>query len=303
MELREYLRVLKRRAWIPILLVIVTAATAGVLTYLSKPEYTATAQVSAKSQGPSTNGQTASFPEVASGANVAKSVVDKLNLSTTPDELSNRIKVSSGKSDIYNVTITDLDPDQAVRIANAVASAAALQYQTINSGIDVNNATSVFDEQVQSAVKQYRQRFLDAQSALLTFRRAHPNAAQSRDISIAAQDALLQADADVAQESYRNFVTTTTTDDEKQLAQANVYQAVVSEQAIAKPDTTSRFFKIGYAAALALILGIGLIFVLEYMDNAIRLPEAAEEMIGAPVIGIIPRATVHTMRPAKGGAA
>ena len=49
MELREYWRVFKRRAWIPIFLVIVTAATAGVLTFVSKPEYTATAQVTAKS--------------------------------------------------------------------------------------------------------------------------------------------------------------------------------------------------------------------------------------------------------------
>jgi capsular polysaccharide biosynthesis protein len=303
MELREYWRVFKRRAWIPILLVIVTAATAGVLTYLAKPEYTATAQVSAKSQGPNTNGQTASFPEVAAGNNVAKIVVDKLKLSQTPDELSNRIKVSSGKSDVYSITITDANADQAVRVANAVAAAAAIQYQTINSGLDVNGATSVFDDQVQLSLKAYRQRFLDAETALLTFRQGHPGAAQSRDLSIAAQDALLQADADVAGDAYHSFMAATTADDEKQLAQANVYQAIVSEQAIAKPDTTSRFFKIGYAAALALILGIGLIFVLEYLDNAIRLPEAAEEMIGAPVVGIIPRANVHTLRPAKGGAA
>src|SRR5437870_5428102 len=99
MELREYWRVFKRRAWIPILLVIVTAATAGILTYLAKPEYTATAQVSAKSQGPNTNGQTASFPEVAVGGDVVNQVIKQLNLSDTPDALSNRIKISSGKSD------------------------------------------------------------------------------------------------------------------------------------------------------------------------------------------------------------
>src|SRR5437762_3173610 len=178
MELREYLRVLKRRAWIPILLVIVTAATAGVLTYFSKPEYTATAQVSAKSQGTSASGQTAGFPEVADGNNVAKSVVEKLKLSMTPGELSNRIKVSSGKSDVYSITITDPDANQAVQLANAVAAAAALQYQIINSGLDVNGTPSLFDDQVQAAIQEYRQRFLDAESALVTFRRQHPNAAQ-----------------------------------------------------------------------------------------------------------------------------
>jgi capsular polysaccharide biosynthesis protein len=60
--------------------------------------------------------------------------------------------------------------------------------------------------------------------------------------------------------------------------------------------------KVAYAAALALILGIGLIFVLEYLDNAIRDPEGVEEMVGAPVVAIVPRATAQTFRPAQGGA-
>jgi capsular polysaccharide biosynthesis protein len=299
MELREYLRVLRRRAWIPILLVIVTAATAGALTYLSKPEYTATAQVSAK--GPSTGGQSASFPEVAVGNNVAKAVVEKLKLSQPPDELSGRIKVSSGKSDLYDITISDADANQAIRIADAVAAAAAIEYQKINSGLGSAQATQVFDEAVQRIRGQYEQQFLEAQKALLSYIRQHPGAAQSADQNVATQAALLQLRAENAADAVKGFSAGATLEDLKQASEANLFQAIVSEQAIARPDTTSRFFKIGYAAALALILGIGLIFVLEYMDTAIRLPEAAEEMIGASVVGIIPRATVQTLRPAKGG--
>ena len=37
--------------------------------------------------------------------------------------------------------------------------------------------------------------------------------------------------------------------------------------------------------------------------NYLTYPEAAEELIGAPVVGIIPRATMQTLRPAKGGSA
>jgi capsular polysaccharide biosynthesis protein len=113
----------------------------------------------------------------------------------------------------------------------------------------------------------------------------------------------LQLEADQALDGYKNFANSATVEDARQAALTNLYQAGVTDQAIAKPDTTARFFKVGYAAALALILGIGLIFVLEYMDNAVRLPEAAEELIGAPVVGIIPRATLQTLRTAKGGSA
>src|SRR5438094_1160842 len=300
MELREYWRVFKRRAWIPILLVIVTAATAGVLTFLSKPEYTATAQVTAKSSGTATSGQTASFPEVAVGGDVVDKVIKDLSLSETPDVLQNRIKISSGKSDVYNVTITDPNPDQAVRIANAVAAAAAIHYQEVNGGI---GTTSVFDQEVQKALGDYETRYLDAQQALIAFSRAHPGATQSKDLTVVRQANKLQLEADQALEGYKNFANSATVEDARQVATTNAYQAGMTDQAIAKPDTTSRYFKIGYAATLALILGVGLIFVLEYMDTAVRLPEAAEEMIGAPVVGIIPRATMQTLRPAKGGSA
>src|SRR5438445_3609546 len=113
MELREYWRTFKRRAWIPILLVIVTAATAGVLAFISKPEYTATAQVTAKSQGSSSGGQTAGFPEIAAGNDVVAKVIQQLNLSAGADSLANRIKVSSGRTDIYSISITDPNPQQA----------------------------------------------------------------------------------------------------------------------------------------------------------------------------------------------
>src|ERR1700682_1260248 len=254
MELREYWRVFKRRAWIPILLVIVTAVTAGALTLVSKPEYTATAHGTAKSSGLTANGQTASFPEVCVRVDVVDKVIKDLNLSDPPDALQNRIKITSGKSDVYNVTITDPNPDQAVRIANAVAAAAAIHYQEVNGGI---GTTSVFDQEVQKALADYEKRYLDAQEALLTFSRTHPGAAQSKDLSIVRQGNKLQLEADQALDAYKNFANSTAGEDARQAAQAILSQAGVTDQAIAKPDTTSRFFKIGYAAALALILGVG----------------------------------------------
>ena len=107
MELREYWRILRRRAWIPLLLVAVTVLTAGGLALLSKPEYKATATVTAKAQGTSSTGQGLSFPEVATSNTVAVQVIKKLNLNETVDSLTRRIKVSSGRSDLYTISITD----------------------------------------------------------------------------------------------------------------------------------------------------------------------------------------------------
>ena len=112
----------------------------------------------------------------------------------------------------------------------------------------------------------------------------------------------LKLDEQAAATAYTDFVNGTTTDAVTQLGKTIDFGASVSNPAVARPDTSSRYLKVGYAAALALMLGIGLIFLLEYLDNSVRDPEAAEEMVGAPVVGIIPRATAHTLRPARGGA-
>jgi capsular polysaccharide biosynthesis protein len=301
MELREYWRTFKRRAWIPILLLIVTTATAGALTFLSKPQYVATAHVSAKNQGASSAGAMVSFTEVATSFDVVSKVIKQLSLNETPASLSSRIKVTSGRSSLYGVSITDPNPDQAVQIANAVATEAALRYQVVNSsgGSDV---VSYFDQEVKDARALYLKRYSEADKAFRTFNQEHPGALQSKDLNLATQAAELQLAVEGAMAAYKNFEGVTSSADVARLDKANVFSAFVSEHALAKPDTVSRYYKMAYAAALALLLGIGLIFVLEYMDTAIRLPEAAEEMIGAPVVGIIPRANASTLRPAKGGA-
>src|SRR5438132_10071764 len=274
MDLREYWRVFKRRIWIPILLLIVTVITSGALAYTAKPVYTATATVLAKNQGSGANAQTITFAEVATSNSLALKVIQQLGLTKSVDELSALIKVTAGKSDLYKVSITDPDPYQAGKIANAVGQQAATLYTQLNGG----TTSAVFDEGVKTAQGVFEKQFVDAQKALITFNRQHPRAADSNDINLVVQQLQLQLEADAARTAYTNFVGQTTTDSVSQLGGINSFQSSVVDQAAARPDTSGRLLKVGYAAALALILGIGLIFLLEYMDNSIRDPETAEEM-------------------------
>jgi capsular polysaccharide biosynthesis protein len=297
MELREYWRVFKRRIWIPILLLIVTVITAGALAYTAKPVYTATATVLAKNQGSGANSQTITFTDVATSNSLALKVIQQLNIKKSVDELSGLIKITAGKSDVYKVSLTDPDPDQAGKIANAVAQQAATLYTQLNGG----TTSAVFDEGVKAAQADFEKQYVDAQRALITFNRQHPRVAESSDINLVVQQLQLQLEADTAKTAYVDFVVGTTTDSVNHLTGINSFQSSVVDQAAARPDTSGRLLKVGYAAALALIIGIGLIFLLEYMDNSIRDPETAEEMVGSPVVGIIPKATVQTLRPAKGG--
>ncbi|HYM50258.1 MAG TPA: Wzz/FepE/Etk N-terminal domain-containing protein [Candidatus Limnocylindrales bacterium] len=301
MELREYWRVFKRRAWIPIVLLVVTVLTAGALTFLSRPAYVATATVQAKATGASgsTATQTLSFQEVVASDRLALAVIKDLGLNTTPADLTRRIKVTAGHSDLYTVSITDSSPDAAVAIANDVAKQSAQLYQETNA----TAASTVFQANIDSARKDFLQRASDTERALLTFESQNPRIAQSSNIDLQVQYQQLQLDQQAAAAAYQAFEQQTTADTVTALSNANNFTASVLDPAVAKPDTSSRYLKVGYAAALALLLGIGLIYLLEYMDNSVREPEGVEEMVGAPVVGIIPKATSHTLRPARGGAA
>src|ERR1700737_4766279 len=301
MELREYWRVFKRRAWIPIVLLLVTVLTAGALALLSKPEYVATAKVQAKATGAggTVPTQTLSFQATVGLDALAIEVVKQLSLNETPAQLSKRIKVASAGSDVYTVSITDPNPDAAVAIANAVATVAARLYQQKNALVD----TSVFDNNVEAQRVAFRKRSIDADTALLTFERQYPKVEQSGDINLMTQHHQLILEQQAAAGAFTGFETTVTTSVAAAVSAANQFSASLLDPAIAKPDTSSRYLKVAYAAALALLLGIGLIYVLEYMDNSVREPEGVEEMLGAPVVGIIPKANAQTLRPARGGAA
>jgi capsular polysaccharide biosynthesis protein len=301
MELREYWRVFKRRAWIPIVLLVVTVLTAGALAFLSKPEYVATAKVQARATGAGGTQptQTLSYQATVGLDALAIDVVKQLSLSDTPAQLAQRIKVASAGSDVYTVSITDPNPDQAVAIANTVATVSARLYQEKNSIVD----TSVFDTNVQAQRQNFLKAFQDADTALITFERKNPKADESSDVTLAVQHHALVLEQQAAAASLQGFEQTTTTSVAAAVADANSFSASVLDPALAKPDTSSRYLKVGYAAALALLLGIGLVYLLEYMDNSVREPEGVEEMIGAPVVGIIPKANPQSLKPARGGAA
>lgn len=301
MELREYWRVFKRRAWIPIVLLVVTVATAGALTFLSKPAYIATATVQAKASGASgaTATQTLSFPEIVASDTLALAVIKQLTLNLTPADLNKRIKVTAGHSDLYRVSITDPSAYAATAIANAVATEAARLYQEKNA----TAASSVFDANITAARADFLKAYSDAERALLTFVQSHPRVQQSSDIDLQTQYQVLQLGEQAAAAAYQAFEQQTTSTTVTALSQANNFTSSMLDPAVAKPDTSSRYLKVGYAAALALLLGISLIYLLEYMDNSVREPEGVEEMVGAPVVGIIPKANPQTLRPARGGAA
>jgi capsular polysaccharide biosynthesis protein len=300
MELRDYWRVFRRRVWIPILLAIAAMLTAGVIAYLSKPTYAADAMVIAKggSSSLNTGSPVVSFPQAASSNSVALGVIQKLGLHESVANLLNRIRVTYAGPNLYRVSVTGSAADQATAVANEVAREGAALYVQLAS-----QTTSVaVDAGLAKARDDVQQQYQVAATARLRFQLQHPNAAVSKDVSIQAQALQLQLEEEAAAAVYRDILLQVSRDRVNRVAAAIGLDSRVADQAVARPDSGGKLIEVLSAGVLALVLGTMLVFLLEYLDTTVREPDVAEEMVGAPVIGVIPRASPHSLRAMKGGA-
>jgi capsular polysaccharide biosynthesis protein len=288
MEMREYWHVLRRRAWIPIALTVLAASGASALTFLSRPEYTATATVIAKT--PST-GKTITFAEVAASNSLALRVQKKLNLQESVDQIISQIRVSPSGNDMFKLSVTDTDSQRAADLANTAAAEAVALYQDRVAPAQTSIAS------LDRPRAAFRDRYLAAAQAMITYQRAHPDTPSGN-----AQLMALQLDERAAGDSYVRFEQEITQLQITEFTDPSTNLASVVDEAVPMPDTTARLLRIGYAAGLAVLLGIGIILALEYFDHSVRSPEEAEQLVGASVLGVIPRAKLRPLRQARSAA-
>jgi polysaccharide biosynthesis transport protein len=134
MELRDYLRVLRRR-WLTVAaLVVASLGTAAVITSLMTPQFTSTTRLFFGVQGSEsaadlaqgstfTQKQMSSYAEVATSPMVLDRVIGSLNLATTSEELVKNVSATAPLDTvILMISVTNNDRDEAARIANSIGS-------------------------------------------------------------------------------------------------------------------------------------------------------------------------------------
>jgi non-specific protein-tyrosine kinase len=137
-DLRDYVRLLRRR-WRLILLVTTVGAVAGVALSVLQPKvYTAKTQLfvsaqdrasssditSAYTGGLFTQQRVKSYVNIITSVRTATTVTERLGLRQTPRQLAKHISASAPLDTVLiSVSVTDPDPLQAQRIANAVGAA------------------------------------------------------------------------------------------------------------------------------------------------------------------------------------
>lgn len=128
MELSDYFRILRRRGWIIIVMVAITAASAWVFSKQQTPVYKASVNVSIN-PARADLGLTQSakwllrnYVAIVHSEKWAGDVIDRLNIDLTPGQLKSSVTVASDDSRfLIQIDVKDFDPGQAARIADAWA--------------------------------------------------------------------------------------------------------------------------------------------------------------------------------------
>jgi capsular polysaccharide biosynthesis protein len=124
MELRDYLRILRKRGWIIILLVVLTAGAAWGFSRLQTVEYKSSINVFVRPERID-NGTLLATKQILRGfvryidsRNFAQRVITAAGLDMLPDTLTEKVTIASKDEDyIIQIDVVDTDAAQAERIA------------------------------------------------------------------------------------------------------------------------------------------------------------------------------------------
>jgi succinoglycan biosynthesis transport protein ExoP len=281
-ELRDYLNVIRARKWIIIQAVIIVTLTALVVSLLQSPSYQGEAKVliTDKDTGAAifgtAVGELSGSPERGLQTQVqlmqlrplAETAIRKLNLQTTPEDLLSKVTVSAvGQTNLITLTAIDGDAKRASEIANAMADAY------------VQWSKNTKRESIKAAADEVQSRLDDARTEIL---------ALGKKITDSGKTDQLTAELSIATGAYTTLA--------QKLEELRVNEQlevgsgrVVSSAVVNTEPTAPRPVRnTGLGLAVGLVFGLGMAFLLEYLDNTIKSTEEAEKFFGAPVLGYIP---------------
>lgn len=271
-QLRDLLLVLWRRKAIVVLVAALALATAWYLTDRQAESYRSEARVLVLPAGESSVLEINLETEqgLVSSTVVASRVVDALQLDLTTEELLESLDVSiEGNTEILSIAYTDEDPvvarDRSQAFAQAYLSFKRQQEQELLAA--QTRRVEDLIQQVSESVAE-----LSAEIAITT----DPVVEQT----LAAQEAAQTARLGVLQQQL---------DDLRSSAEARAGQIVQPAELPTDPVNAGLVRNGVLAFVFGVILGIGLAFLRERLDDRIRDVDDLEEHLGARTVAAIPR--------------
>jgi len=280
--LRDYLSVLRRRRGIIALAVVVVVAVTLIASFLQTPVYEATAEVLIQTSGSSNlfNPSTAQ-PDA---ARALQTQIQVLNSQPVRDAVKKQLGrapnvsvAEVAQTDIIEVKAQSTDPKQAATVANAYANA-YIKFRQTQAVNDLLAAAAQIQAKVADLQKQ-----IDALNVQLT-------AGTPADQALARQNLGPQRDALVTQQSaFKQQLDQLQVNGALQTGGAQLVTPATAPSSPIKPRPKRNAV---IAVAVGLIFGIGVAFLLEYLDDSIKTKDDLDRAsAGMPNLGLIPLAS------------
>ena len=107
-------------------------------------------------------------------------------------------------------------------------------------------------------------------------------------ISISVQDTNPKKARDIANEIPKVFEK-----EVKRITKANDIQVIDKAILPENPIKPNKMMNVAIAAVLGMMIGLFVVFVLEYLDNKIKTPQDVEKHLDLPILGVIPNEKIE----------
>ena len=282
LDLRDYLRIIRRRKWTIALVMFLVVGAALAAAFTTTPRYRSSAELLIAPRGSETllgtpQGQVVNRDATRYIATEIKVLRSKSVEDLAVEKLGYQARISasgSGDDNVVTVSSTSEDADQAAETVNAYI-AAYIEYRQETTVDDSLNAQGVIQQKIDEKQRQLQALDGAVRAAPAGQQEATLAAQQSERASIANQVTLFRSQVDQLQVG----------------AGLNTGGAelLTSAEAASSPFDPNPIRSGVLALVLGLMLGVGLAFLVEYLDDSLRSKDDLERATrGLPVLGIIP---------------
>ncbi len=281
LDLRHLLGVLRRRVWVIVALTLVGALVGYAWSARQTDQYAATAQVQVRDPNAALIGlgnapsNASNDREINTQLEFVKSTevsdAAKARLGDTAAPVQSVSATNITGTDLMDIRVVSSSPEVAERAANAYADAYVERRKA--------QLASVLEEQATSRRERATQ--IEREIAAIDERLAATGLSTTeRDTLVADRESLRSQRTELLNTAQEFEVTAAT-----KAAGVQVVEPATRPSSPFAP-TPTRSGALG--AVLGLLLGIGLVFLLERLDDRVGAPDMVEALTGVPVLGVLP---------------
>lgn len=277
-DLREYLAILRYRKWTILLVTVLVVASALFFSFQQTPTYESETRVLVRPSPPAVG--VAPLPvnleterALVDSTAVASLVQEDLQLRRSADSLLGDLEVTvETNTEILAIRFSDPDPIRAQRLAQGFAQG-YISFRRQQAEEAFRTQSGVIEDQITDVERQ----------VVAIEEQIGATEDPEEEGALSAQRDSLIARLGVLQQQMETLRTTLAT----QGAGGEIVQPATIPDSPARPDYVRNG---ALALAVGLVLGVGLAFLRERLDEGLASREDLEAQIGAPVLATIPRA-------------